>query len=105
MKKLLASAVAIFVMLVVGQAVKSASQSAITDSSKQSSEIKLSNVKYGFVSSCEGVGGTQTTCDCAFEALNKLHGESWWSDTSESKRVITTGYNKQETDAVVPCFK
>lgn len=69
-----------------------------------SHEARVSSAKNGFLSACEK-DASETVCKCAYDNLKTLRGEDWFMSQEAANRVQASGYNKQETDVVIPCIK
>ena len=59
--------------------------------------------KAAFIEGCVGEGALKSECACGFEALDNYFGYAWYSDEVLINRVVTEGYNYQETEAVIRC--
>lgn len=57
--------------------------------------------KNEFVTGCTEEGAEKGKCACAFEALTKHLGPKWYENMTLVDRILSEGYNYEETRAVM----
>lgn len=97
--------------IIVGFGVVAVIVHAASNHNSQPSAVAIYNTSmHGFISGCEGQpNADQSSCTCAWNHLDTYYksiGEStWYSDSSLTNRIITSGYNQDETNAAGSCFE
>ena len=111
-------AVFIVVVVVIGNLVEiyTNSPTSSSTSSPSSSPNQMTKEAYNntarntFISGCTEAGRSNVSgCTCAWDSLVTLYGEDWWGNGSGYSpiidRILASGYNSTETDAMSPCFE
>lgn len=95
-------------ILVIGGLVSNVTNYAYEQSSEPTQvsvdATKKNAAKVKFVEGCVGEGGTDSQCQCAFDALDKHYSYKWYEDEGLINRIVQEGYNYEETKAMQTCI-
>lgn len=76
---------------------------ALKDEPVITQQAKDNSFKNSFVSGCVQEGGAEISCACAYDELVALHPD-FSTNEDRLNRILTEGYNLNETTAVSKCF-
>ena len=95
----------VLVMLMIIGAISSLVQSKVNPNYGISDEAVATSYRNGFISSCDKTGeATEVACGCAYDKLLTMYPD-FATNKEREHRILTTGYNSTETDAMVSCVK
>ena len=98
-KTVIACLVVVGLLAVVGMVMNAVSP---TKDYTITEESKATSARNAFVSGCTGEGGEFAMCGCAYDELLALYPD-FASNEARIDRILKSGYNSTETDAVTKC--
>jgi len=67
-------------------------------------ESKDTSFRNAFVSSCNKDGTQASFCNCAYDKMTTMYPD-FPTNESRMHRIVSSGYNSTETDAMVACIE
>jgi hypothetical protein len=98
--------------LITGVAVFFGMRAIFSSATNMTPQATYNTARNGFISGCKkGFTGELAAqydadkfCGCTFDLLEMVKGAYWYENQETVDRILKTGYNQQETDAIAPCM-